>query len=134
MYNLHVHECMYQPSSQVHVRTLCRWPVFTLNYDIVLFRCDILGLGFLSSLPIVCYAVHTCSSCNATWVLQLLRWKYSDLCTLGMYIQCTLYVTYNTHSYRPVALQLPTYMYVQKRHFFALCITSCASIMELHIP
>ena len=31
------------------------------------------------------------------WALQLLCWKYSDLCTLGMH------VTYKTHSYRPVA-------------------------------
>ena len=25
-----------------------------------------------------------CNSCRPAWVLQLLCWKYSDLCTLGM--------------------------------------------------
>ena len=47
----------------------------------------------------VCTHVH--SSCSAAWVLQLLCWKYSDLCTLRMYnvhvcsIQDTLIQTCN---------------------------------------
>ena len=41
--------------------------------------------------------VHVHSSYIAAWALQLLCWKYSDLCTLGMYVK------YKTHSYRLVA-------------------------------
>ena len=51
----------------------------------------------------LCTCVYVHNSCSAAWALQLLCWKCSNLCTLGMY------VTYKTHSYRPVAQQLPTY-------------------------
>ena len=54
----------------------------------------------------VCILVYT--SCSAAWALQLFCWKYSDLCTLGMY------VTYKTHSYRPAPsnIYLHTCVYI----------------------
>ena len=94
--NIHIHAYLHT-CTYVHVHV----PLFSRHRKYLIPIC----IYILARRIHIHMHIHVHNSCSTAWVLQLLRWKYSDHCTLGMY------VTYKTHSYRPIAQQLPRYVH-----------------------